>query len=131
MYHNLACKNKMTVGSNESGIKQRKFKLIQVPSLLFRPSELDSIILEEISNEKEPTCFVDGLRSDIKGFFKFSYYFSYTVIQNPVVGGNGKPGFDYQPARRFSINSQELKLNRRRPSTIKRVVSRLKICQSF
>ena len=67
LYPNLACKNKMTVGSNESGIKQRKFKLIQVPSQLFRPSDLDSIILEEISNEKEPTCFVDGLRSDIKG----------------------------------------------------------------
>ena len=121
----------MIVGSNESGIQQRKFKLIQVPSLLFRPSDLDSIILEEISNEKKPTSFVDCLRSDIKGLFKFLYYSSYTVIQNPVVGGNGKPGFDYQPARRFSINPQELKLNRRRPSTIKRVVSRLKICQSF
>ena len=70
----------MTVGSNESGIKQRKFKLIQVPSLLFRPSELDSIILEEISNENEPTCFVDGLRSDIKGSFEYSYYSSYTVM---------------------------------------------------
>ena len=123
----------MTLGGNESGIQQRKFKVIQVPSVLFRPSELDSIILEEISNEKEPTCFVDGLRSDIKGLFKFSYYFSYNIIQNLVVGGNGKPGFDYQPARRFSINSQELKLsvNRRRSSTIKRVLSRLKICQAF
>lgn len=51
---------------------RRKLKLIQVPPLLFRPSKLDTVILEEILNETEPTCFVDGYMPAVKGLRNFT-----------------------------------------------------------
>ena len=62
----------MAVENNHLGIRRRKFNLIQVPPLLFRPSKSDTIILEEILHETEPTCFVDGFIPDVKGLLKIS-----------------------------------------------------------
>ena len=78
-----------------------------------------------LSVEVDLVCVVSD------GFGILAWFGDYVlrVVVDKVVGGNGKAGFNYEPARRFSIDSTQLKIHRKQASVIKRIVTKLKICQ--